>query len=137
MIKRFASVFLAIILFSSCDKDDEVARLSGQYTGTFISWNNDPAVDSYILTGNTSITFSGQEYTSTGNPDRVPAGGSGIFEVNDDVAKFSDKNVWPANFDWQLILNGEYELKIKSDSLFLTKHIGYNHYQYKLKRSKN
>ena len=109
--------------FSGCEKDI-ITNFSGRYSGIFIY--NNPA-DSQALppSGPASITFDKNTYTSTGNPDRIPAGGSGTFEViNSQDVKFEDSNRWTADFDWGLILNGEYRYQAKGDSLLLAKYIG-------------
>lgn len=36
--------------------------------------------------------------------------GSGSFEINGNRITFADVNYWTAEFDWNLVLNGEYSL---------------------------
>lgn len=90
-----------------------------------------------------SVSFSDRTFSSQGNHDRIPAGGSGSFEIlKDDLLDFKDKNVWMANFDWGLILNGKYKYRFKGDSLILNRYLeacpaclmAPSTYQYKLKR---
>ncbi len=73
-----------------------------------------------------------------------PKLGNGAFVVNDSkTVVFKDKNAWTADFDWNLILNGDYSYQVKGDSLILIKNLNadpaantiYNYYQYRLKRT--
>ncbi len=139
-MNRTLSPFAIILLLatSSCDeKSDDKTILEGTYSGTFTNWNNDPAANTVILSGQTTVTFSNNTYTSSGNDNKIPAGGSGTFKIEKNFVNFVDRNVWTANFDWNLILNGSYTYSMKGDSLFLLKTFGYNHYQYELKRKNN
>jgi len=139
-MNRTLSPFAIILLLatSSCEeKSDDKTILEGTYSGTFTNWNNDPAANTVILSGQTTVTFTNNTYTSTGNDNKIPAGGSGTFKIEENFVNFVDRNVWTANFDWNLILNGSYTYSMKGDSLFLLKTLGYNHYQYELKRKNN
>ncbi len=137
-MKRLLILLLSGFLFTSCEKESvETLQIKdGTYTGTFTKVNNDPLAFALNVTAPTSVTINGDNYTSTGNPNRIPAGGSGKFTVNSSTINFSDKNIWTADFDWNLILSGEYKTEIKGDSLFLSKKSGYNLYSYRLGRAK-
>ena len=139
-MNRTLSPFAIILLLatSSCEeKSDHKTIIEGTYSGTFTNWNNDPAANTVILNGQTTVTFSNNTYTSSGNDNKIPAGGSGTFKIEENFVNFVDRNVWTANFDWNLILNGSYTYSMKGDSLFLLKTLGYNHYRYELKRKNN
>ena len=109
-------LFFALITatFLSCKKNTDPLPLNGTYSGQFI----------YGTRGNTiakpvEVNFNRSNYVATK--------GSGTFLVQqNNIINFSDKNMWPANFDWNTILNGEYNYEIKSDSLILTKLFSYS-----------
>lgn len=130
-MKKAALFILLAAGLSSCD-ETEMAKLKGSYSGTFI-YHSPEAPKS----GPVTVTFDGTNYTSTRNPDYIPAGGSGTFAfMEKNRVKFEDQNVWMANFDWNLILNGEYSYEVKGDSLFITRaHNEVKLYEYRLKRN--
>jgi hypothetical protein len=136
-MKGFIAIFLVLGTFlTACEKDD--LKLQGTYSGTFIYTHPASSV-APPPSGPASITFSEHTYTSTGNPDKIPAGGSGTFEVTKSKSViFKDQNVWTANFDWGLVLNGEYKYQVKGDSLYLAKYNAeFKVYEYRLKRTGN
>jgi hypothetical protein len=132
-----------ITVLSGCSDKLNLSALNGTYTGKF--YYTPPAGS--IKTGNASVSFSDNTYSSTADAERIPAGGSGTLEIlQDDVINFKDQNIWTANFDWGLILSGKYKYEMKNDSLILTRYnehcppnencgIVYTLYQYRLKRT--
>jgi len=117
-----------------CD-EKEIQSFSGTYSGKFIYDN--PARSASATVSDASVTFSEGSYKAEGNPDKIPAGGSGTFSVAGKKVKFSDENMWTAEFDWGLILNGSYDYKINKDSLILTRQTEEGiKYQYRLKRTR-
>jgi len=130
-MKKSALFILLAAALSGCD-ETEIAKLKGSYTGTFIYHSNAEAPQS----GRVTVTFEGASYTSTRNPDYIPAGGSGTFEFKEkNTVRFEDQNIWTANFDWNLILKGEYAYEIKGDSLIITRSRDeVKLYEYRLKR---
>ena len=131
---RFFSLPAFVIIsfaFSGCSKNDpEIAALTGTYSGTF--YYHSPSTSS---SNPVAVTFSGNSYASTSNSNRIPAGGSGYFQVSNQQVQFKDINIWTADFDWGLILNGNYTSQIKGDSLILNKTNLSTSYQYRLKRT--
>jgi len=48
--------------------------------------------------------------------------GSGSYQIgSNNQAVFQDENPWTADFNWNLLLSGNYTYQIKGDSLILTK----------------
>ena len=137
-------IFFAAILLSlsACSDKLSVDTLEGTFTGKFYYL---PPSESRMVSADAEVSFSDSRYSSKGNTGYVPAGGSGTFAIqNDQIVDFKDENIWTANFDWGLILNGKYKYEVKGDSLILNR---YNEpcincstapgtYQYRLKRSK-
>ena len=85
------------------------------------------------------INFSKiSSYNSSGNGnnnDFFPAGGSGTYEMKGSKITFSDTNIWLANFDWNLILSGEYDYLINGNELTISANknsVGF--YKYELKK---
>lgn len=136
-------IFFSIItLLGACSEKLNLVVIDGNYKGLFY----------YIPPNGTQVTKSeeevtvnlnAKEYTSSGSTNRVPAGGTGKYTVlNNNEVQFNDERVWTADFDWSLILNGNYRYEIKKDSLILTRNFEIcsfcnttkGLYQYRLKR---
>jgi hypothetical protein len=143
MLKKLVVVAL-ILAFAGCKKKPPESAFNGTFKGQF----------HYVPPGKTladkvsvpsTVSFSGGNYNSHFNSDRVPAGGSGTFKVQkNNLIDFNDENVWTANFDWGLILDGKYSYEFKGDSLIMTRleqcplcmsPTVFQLYQYRLKRT--
>lgn len=140
MYRILTILFVLIATVSACTDKLTFDALEGTYTGQFYYISPE---DTIKRTGPASVSFTHRSYTSQGNPDKIPAGGSGPFEIlGDDLLDFKDQNVWTANFDWGLILNGKYKYRFRGDSLILTRYtepcstciMAPSLYQYRLKR---
>lgn len=130
-------LLLASFSWASCSDKLDIAKLRGSYKGTFYYHDQASSV-APIPSGPVSVTFTENTYLTSSNPNRIPAGGSGVFELGEDSSiKFTDQNMWTADFDWGLILNGNYKYKVKGDSLILQKQAqeGIKTYEYRLKRT--
>jgi hypothetical protein len=116
-------IFLIAILslnFTSCNNDDDNngnQGLNGEYSGTFtVEYLNGDTFSNPV-----TVSFNeGNNYQSSGNDDYFPAGGSGTYEKSNSTIEFYDINYWTANFDWNLILGGEYEYSMNGTELVIT-----------------
>ena len=100
----------------SCKKDNN-DNVPGTYIGTFTV----TYIDSSTFTGSTTVNIlNNGQYNCSGNANYIPAGGSGTFSKSDNKIIFEDINLWTANFDWNLVLNGEYDYLFDGNNLKLT-----------------
>lgn len=125
-------VILFSLLFLSCDQDDEASKFieTGTYIGSFTV-----VYGSEKKSGTTMLKLENGKYTSSGNPDRIPAGGSGSYSIKDNKIIFSDENFWTADFDGNLILSGEYTYTFNGKKLKISANkndVGY--YEYDLSK---
>ncbi len=132
-------VFAFIVLnFMSCDKDDELtlSELSGIYNGTFsVEYSEDPIFyDQLELSNGVTIEFENGNFTCSSGENHVPAGGSGKYEINGNKITFDDENGWYADFDGNLILDGEYDIKETKSEITISAHKGIGFYKYRLIR---
>jgi hypothetical protein len=129
------TIFLTLTIFSiaflsGCDKDDLDVK-EGTYKGTFtVTYRSGTP-----QTGQTTLELKDGKYSCSGNSNRIPAGGSGTYSFDNGKITFSDENFWTAEFDWNLILNGQYDytfngkkLKISADKNSV------GHYEYDLEK---
>jgi hypothetical protein len=91
----------------------------GIYTGKF----NVMYPSGKSFTGKTTIEIGQSTYSCMGNKKRIPAGGSGTYLVNETESRitFTDENIWTADFDWNLILTGEYDYSVDGKKLILSR----------------
>ena len=83
---------------------------NGVYSGTFtVTYFVDMPESWGRGSGITTLELKNGKFTCAGNPNRFPAGGSGNYSIQDDKIIFEDLSFWTADFDWNLILKGEYD----------------------------
>ncbi|MCQ0110931.1 hypothetical protein [Zhouia amylolytica] len=119
-------LLLTMSTMIGCENDDSDDTISGTYQGTFTV--TDP--EGQTFTKDVTVIFSGNQYSSS-------LRGSGSYIQKSKTMIFSDKNIWTAEFDWGLILNGVYAYEFGKNSLQLTKGNGeqFPTYQYDLVKS--
>lgn len=95
--------------------------VNGVYEGTFILLNQNGS-----YSGNTSLTITENRFSASGNANRLPAGGSGLYSLANDrqSISFNDENFWTADFDWSLILSGVFQYNFDGNNLIFTRTIG-------------
>lgn len=126
-----------LMLCWGCKKDNAPNKLNGTYSGTFIAYSG-----SREINAPTEITMGEGRF-------QVNKGyklGSGTYHVkNSSEVEFKDENFWTTEFDWALLLAGNYKYETKGseliltkilngESCFLCKNLANNRYQYKLKK---
>lgn len=115
MKQYLALLFLPVLLigFSSCKKGRKQPG-NGTYSGTFIvHYSNESH------TGKVTLTLSNGHYECSANPDHFPAGGGGNWNARSSTLHFDDQNMHTADFDWNLILNGDYDFTFDGKHLDL------------------
>ncbi len=124
----------------SCDNDDEsslselTSELEGSYTGVFtVEYSEDPIFyDQLMLTNEVTIEFENGTFTCSNGENFIPAGGSGTYEMNGTKITFNDENGWFANFDWNLILDGEYNIGERNSEIVISARKEIGSYTYRL-----
>jgi hypothetical protein len=98
----------------SCDKSDESPiSLNGRYMGSFSRTGMDTSEVTLLFVNN---TYSGQS-----NRTNYPAICRGSFDVDDNTIQFADSCSWTANFDWSLILSGQYSISYNDGAVRIWK----------------
>lgn len=120
----FPIILTFSLLLFSCNKEghntDDTKEVvqkipDGSFTGSFTVQYR-----SLTKTGSITLELRNGNYTCSGNYDRIPAGGSGAFSIETGKIRFIDKNVWTADFDWNLILNGQYNYTFDGNKLTIS-----------------
>lgn len=116
---QFSGIFIVLLMvFSNCDnKSENLAIQEGTYDGVFtVAYENQEPISNEV-----TLSFSNGKYSSSAGPNRIPAGGEGTYSITKDSITFNDQNIWTADFDWGLILNGVYKLNVDGNSIELIK----------------
>jgi hypothetical protein len=108
----------------------------GVYTGTFtVTYFIDMPESWGRGSGETMLGLKNGKYSNTGNPNMIPAGGSGTYSISGNKIVFNDENGWLANFDGNLTLHGEYTYTFDGTRLKISaikNNVG--HYEYNLEK---
>ncbi|UKT62347.1 hypothetical protein [Pedobacter mucosus] len=146
-MKTSIYLFLFTIAFLlSCKKSNSTIDIKdGNYSGILkVTTNIKPAATTYPI----FISFNQGKFLINPDLTRKPVGGSGTYSTDNSIVSFIDTNVYTADFDWNLILTGEYDIDSSGDDLTLTKRFPKSQnvdpatsyatitYQYILKRDK-
>ncbi|HYC28539.1 MAG TPA: hypothetical protein VEB42_06975 [Chitinophagaceae bacterium] len=94
-------------------------KLSGTYKGTFErkgGWGP--------LVSQVTLNFNGNKFSGESSIEYYPAICNGTVSINNNIASFDNACAWPANFDWRLILDREYDMYLNGDTLRLTRSDG-------------
>jgi hypothetical protein len=117
--------FIITMMAKGCDNNDfekqNLPIADGFYKGTFTLTSS-----TSMMSGDLTIEIKGDRFTASGNSNRIPAGGSGTWSLDPDkqLIVFQDENFWTADFDWSLILSGEFNYSFNGESLVLTRNVG-------------
>ncbi|MCB9252366.1 MAG: hypothetical protein H6605_07840 [Flavobacteriales bacterium] len=109
-------LIITLALCIGCKKDPKTGSFKeGTYEGVF-ERNGEQA--------KVNIVFSKGIFSGKSETIKFPAICEGKYVVEDDKVFFSNGCFWSADFDWTLILTGEWEHKGSGDELILTKSNG-------------
>lgn len=109
------TLFLIILALTilGCNTADEITpqNVAGDYTGVFQRGQN---------TSNVTLTLQGGNWSGESEFEKFPALCSGTYTLSDDNITFVNACIWTAEFDWSLILSGQWKCKWKDNSLVIT-----------------
>lgn len=104
---------MSLLVVLGCNDDETSAVppvLEGNYEGTF---------ERDDMRSDVTLTLENGEFSGSSNKDRFPAICNGTYTQEDSQATFSDVCVWTADFDWTLILSGEWDVQANADALIM------------------
>ena len=109
---------LSLVLVSCEDGEDfPLTKLEGTYAGTFQrTVGNEPGGIAQV-----SITFDGNSWSGQSDTPRYPAICNGSYQIYGNIIKFENHCMFTADFDWSLILNGDFEIRQTMDAITFTK----------------
>ncbi|MDP3442531.1 MAG: hypothetical protein Q8T08_06670 [Ignavibacteria bacterium] len=110
-------LILSFIFLTACQKEENIDRasLDGTYKGSFqrIIAEADPMISEV------TITFTANRWNGSSNIAKYPALCGGTYLVEEQSVVFHNDCIWTAEFDWSLILAGNYKIEVNGDKIFL------------------
>jgi hypothetical protein len=114
---------LLLAAITSCKKSDSDGPiiLNGTYKGTFQRTSYDKEQSEVILKFSADGTYQGSS-----NQPKYPAlcNGGGKYSINRKKITFRSTCIWTAEFDWTLILEGDYQIEQDGDTVRISKSYG-------------
>lgn len=108
---------LIVTLGSSCKKNDNQAiKLSGTYAGTF-----QRKVSGSGAVSNVSLNFSDNAWNGESQTVKYPALSHGTFSTTGNKINFKNESALTAEFDWSLILSGDYDIALSGNKITISK----------------
>jgi hypothetical protein len=124
---------LFITILFGCQKSDDIrliSALNGSYSGTFFRFNDD-----YNNSAKLTLSFSDSTFSGTSESFHFPAICYGTYKRMGNKLVFTNLCVWTAEFDWSLILNGEWEFYLNKNQFRLWKEMGNTRDEYILTKN--
>jgi hypothetical protein len=110
------------LALSACTSDDVLMDLqngNAVFEGTFI--RSSPTAK--YMAADVTLVLENDTFRGMSSEDRYPAICQGTYSINESIITFHDECFWTADFDWTLILSGEWHAGITDDNvLILTRH---------------
>jgi hypothetical protein len=116
-MRAFISIILITIITLSCSKTQEQNEApQGVYVGTFQRITGGMGDTVHV-----SLSLVGNVFSGNGGREYYPSICNGTFSLQGEQADFKNACYFTANFDWSLILGGQYTMQAKNDSLIITR----------------
>jgi hypothetical protein len=115
----FICLMVLLLIISGCEEGEDVplTKLEGTYVGSFQRIvDNDPGPVSQV-----TLTFASNTWQGQSDTPRYPALCKGTYEIRGSKIIFENSCFFTADFDWSLILKGEFEVKHISNTVTFTK----------------
>lgn len=118
-ILSFIGVLWSLTACGFMDAIDE-ERLQGSYEGTFQRFEDGNPRGLAAV----EINFEGGSFSGESEENRYPVICAGNYSINRSSISFANTCVFTADFDWTLILSGDFRIERDGDELILSKNEG-------------
>jgi hypothetical protein len=117
MKTKILFLIMLVLTIVSCNKDENniETNINGNYTGTF---ERNGSISNVQISLNNGI-FNGQ-----GALEKFPALCNGSYSISGNTITFENACPWTAEFDWTLILSGNWTYSINNNELVFIKENG-------------
>ncbi|WP_336515728.1 hypothetical protein [Pollutibacter soli] len=118
MFRVIVCVALLLPLLVACEKEQSMSFEPGVYKGSFRR-----SGQGYNGTSRSEVEliFDGTTFWGSSALPYYPAIGEGKYSLMRDKIVFRNESVFPANFDWSLILDESFSTNMEGDSIVLIK----------------
>ena len=113
-----SSFAIAVLIVMGCNDDESVPAqpaIEGHYEGTF---------ERDGMTARVNLILENGQFSGSSDGDRFPAICNGAYNPRNGHLVFTDSCAWTADFDWTLILAGEWDIQVTKDALLMSKDNG-------------
>lgn len=118
MMKHLTIAFILGLTVACSDERPEIISIEeGTYEGTFTRSTDEQRNQSATVT----LTLINGTFTGFSDQPKFPAMCKGSYEVNASGILFVDSCYWTADFDWSLVLAGQFSIRQDGGELILTK----------------
>jgi hypothetical protein len=115
-------LYLALVIaLISCEAGEDLMNgplVPGTYKGIF--YRTESGATCYVL-NQVSLELTSDRFSGSSSVSHYPAICHGTYSLNGTKIKFADECFWTAEFDWSLILSGEYTLSIDGNKVKMTR----------------
>jgi hypothetical protein len=121
VLKNICKILLFLLILSSCEseKENSIKIQEGTYVGTFQRQGS----LSLGPISNVTITFSADKWSGQSDNSKYPALCNGTYSYKGHSLIFTNECVWTAEFDWSLILSGDFIYSFDGEHLQMAKTI--------------
>lgn len=107
-------LFSFLVVLISCNKknDNIELNINGNYVGTFERNGNNSEVN---------LTFNNGTFIGQSKLEKFPALCRGTYTSSGNKITFTNNCAWTAEFDWTLILSGDWNVNLTTKTLSMTK----------------
>jgi hypothetical protein len=117
-MRTMVMMMLVMLVGTACDKGDDPFPKSGNtYKGRFTRFESGKQPQ----TSNVQLRFKNGKFEGGSDQINFPAICEGSYSTKGEMLNFRNSCMFPSNFDWSLILVGDFNYEIKSDSLIISR----------------
>ena len=118
-MEKLIFIIVCCFFFYSCDTSEPDVNLEGTYQGTFIMTINLGTDSVFTSQGPITFEFSKTTYKCFGEKYLLPPGGAGKYKITSNQITLIDTAMHTAEFDHNLILNGDFTYQYNKPNLSL------------------
>jgi hypothetical protein len=115
MGSRIVIIVTMIFAALACESEGDIHLPEGKYSGYFTR----STVDEDGVPSRVTLMFAGNTFTGNSEVPKHPAICQGTYVIEGDKITFINNCPWTADFDWTLILSGEYVINVDGDQVKL------------------
>jgi hypothetical protein len=113
MRTQFILVVCLVTLLIGCESDGDIHLPEGKYNGHFTR----STVDEDGTPSEITLMFTANTFQGSGDIPEYPAICQGTYSIKGDKITFTNSCPWTADFDWTLILGGDYTINVDGNKV--------------------